>query len=202
MVLKIFAHKAGVVNLDYSFDDDQAHEYNRKLNAWLTLNESQQMWQVIQQKSVTNTKFNAGVSRNVNRINIRILKKPPYYISTNADVLQIKLRTELLLVLPDKIFIIRNSKVGAINYSDININASQIRFVENGTTPKDAQVVDHTWQYVNKNGTPDKRFKNNRQLPVCLYGMVRLTSPSGLNVELQCSNVQKIQNFTALSNTK
>ncbi|WP_407312511.1 DUF4236 domain-containing protein [Desulfosporosinus sp. SB140] len=193
IVLKIMANKSGVVELEYTFDDEKVDEYNRKIGAWTILNESQQMWQIVQQAAVSNTKVNAGASRNINRINIRILKKSPFYIATNVEMLQIKLKKELLLLLPDKIFIIRGTKVGAINYSEVKINTSQIRFVERGTVAKDAQIIDHTWQYVNKNGTADKRFKNNRQLPVCLYGVVHLSSSAGLNVELQCSNLQKVQ---------
>lgn len=195
ITLKIIAYKFGIVDLEYTFDDEKVDEYNRKVSAWMSLNESQQTWQIVQQATVSNTKINAGASRNINRINIRVLKKSPFYIATNVDMLQIKLKKELLLLLPDKIFILSGTKVGAINYSDIKIKTSQIRFIESGSVAKDARIIDHTWQYVNKNGTADKRFKNNRQLPVCLYGMVYLSSSAGLNVELQCSNLQKVQGF-------
>ena len=75
---------------------------------------------------------------------------------------------------------------------------SSVRFVERNGVPKDAQVVGQTWQYVNKNGTPDQRFKNNKQIPVCLYGQVFLRSSSGLNVELQISNIQNARDFEEL----
>lgn len=58
---------------------------------------------------------------------------------------------------------------------------------EEGTLPHDAKVVDRTWQYVNKNGGPDRRFNNNRELPVCLYEDLKLSSASGLNELLQVS---------------
>lgn len=64
------------------------------------------------------------------------------------------------------------------------------RFIESSPVPKDARVVDHTWQYVNKSGGPDKRFKNNRQLPVCLYGELKLQSPTGLNTIIMFSNAE------------
>ena len=85
-----------------------------------------------------------------------------------------------------------------IDYSDFRINVSSVRFVEADPVPKDAQVVGQTWQYVNQNGTPDRRYKNNRQIPVCLYGQVFLRSSSGLNVELQISNIQNTRDFAEL----
>lgn len=60
--------------------------------------------------------------------------------------------------------------------------------------PKDTQIIDYTWQFVNKNGSPDRRY-NNRKLPVCLYSQINITSPEGLNVELQCSNTKIAHEF-------
>ena len=90
------------------------------------------------------------------------------------DLIQIELKKETLLILSDKVFIIRCTKVGAVNYDDLQIQVSSVDFVESDLVSKDAQVVGQTWRYVNKNGTHDKRYKNNQQLPICLYGVVRL----------------------------
>ena len=67
----------------------------------------------------------------------------------------------------------------------MNITAG--RFVEEVTPPRDAMVVDHTWKYVNKSGGPDRRFKDNRELPICLYDEISLSSHSGLNERVQIS---------------
>ncbi|WP_462388382.1 hypothetical protein [Acidovorax sp. Q11] len=61
------------------------------------------------------------------------------------------------------------------------LTGKSIRFIEDGSPPRDAQVIDRTWRYVNKKGGPDKRFKNNRELPVCLYDELQLSSSTGLN---------------------
>ena len=130
-----------------------------------------------------------------------IKKGRPYYINTNVDTIEIDLHNkETLIILPDKVFFVRKRKVGTIDYSDFRISVSSVRFVETDPVPKDAQVVGQTWQYVNKNGTPDQRYKNNKQIPVCLYGQVILRSASGLNVELQISNNQNAKDFAELIN--
>ena len=67
------ANKFGVIEMEYTLDDEKVDEYNLKIGAWTILNESQHMWQIVQQAAVSNTKVNAGASRNINRINIRIL---------------------------------------------------------------------------------------------------------------------------------
>ena len=44
---------------------------------------------------------------------------------------------------------------------------------------------------MNKDGGPDRRFNHNRQLPILLLGVLRLTSSTGLNIELNTSNAQQ-----------
>lgn len=57
-----------------------------------------------------------------------------------------------------------------------------MRYVESESVPGDARIIDQTWQYVNKKGGPDKRFKNNRQLPICAYSQLNLSTSDGLDV--------------------
>lgn len=53
--------------------------------------------------------------------------------------------------------------------------------------PKDSNVIDYTWEYLNKSGGPDKRFQNNRKLPICKYGEMELKSDYGLNTIIMFS---------------
>ena len=46
---------------------------------------------------------------------------------------------------------------------------------------RDATAVDKTWKYVNKDGEQDRRFNDNREIPVLQYLALRFTSDSGLN---------------------
>ena len=197
-VLKVMARSKGAVNLEYDFDAEKEEEHDRRVGAWIILAEGAKEWQVLTETYNSNTKVHAGAGRSLNRVPCTIKKTSPYYLKTNVDLIQIKLKKETLLILPDKVFIIRGTKVGAVNYDDLQIQVSSINFVESDSVPKDAQVIGQTWQYVNKNGTPDKRYKNNRQLPICLYGVVRLRSTSGINVEMHISNIQKSRDFDML----
>ena len=198
-ILKIAAHTAGRVTLEYSFDPEKEDEHTRRIDAWQLLAEGNKEWQVLTERFNNNQKVNAGASRSLKRIACKIVKGHPYYIKTNVDTIQIALHNkESIIILPDKVFFVCKRKVGMIDYSDFRISVSSVRFVERDPIPKDAQVVGQTWQYVNKNGTPDQRFKNNKQIPVCLYGQVFLRSSSGLNVELQISNVQNARDFAEL----
>jgi DNA polymerase-3 subunit epsilon len=80
-----------------------------------------------------------------------------------------------------------------IDYSDLRIFHEQKRFIETSALPGDALQVDHTWQYVNVKGGPDRRFANNRMLPVMLYGRLVITSASGLYWIVQTSRADAAQ---------
>ena len=44
------------------------------------------------------------------------------------------------------------------------------------------------WKYVNKSGDPDRRFKDNYEIPICLYQDMSFFSQSGLNERIQLSS--------------
>ncbi|MER8187185.1 hypothetical protein [Kitasatospora sp. NPDC094015] len=72
-------------------------------------------------------------------------------------------------------------------YSELQAVMREIVFHEGGTVPRDSQQVGTTWQYVNVNGGPDRRFKENPQIPVMLYGRINFTTSSGLDLHWDCS---------------
>jgi hypothetical protein len=77
--------------------------------------------------------------------------------------------------------------VGAIDYKDLKVTASSVSFREGEALPRDATIEGHTWQYVNRDGGPDQRFRSNRSIPIALYGELGFTSSSGLNEVFLCS---------------
>ena len=63
---------------------------------------------------------------------------------------------------------------------------SGTHFTETEHAPREAVLVDKAWAKSNKNGTHDKRSKDDRQLPVMLYGPFSLDGPGGMR-EASCS---------------
>ena len=199
VILKVVARTSGRIDLEYSFDAEKEEEHLRRMDAWQLLVEGDKEWQILTEQQNANVRNHAGASRSSKRAECKIAKAHPFYIKTNVDTIQIILHNkESLIILPDKVLLVRKRKVGAIDYSDFIINVSSTRFVESDSVPKDAQIVGQTWQYVNKNGTPDRRHKDNKQFPVCMYGQITLCSASGLNVELHISNLQNTLDFAEL----
>jgi len=68
-------------------------------------------------------------------------------------------------------------------------------FTEEETVPSDSQVVGRTWAKCNKDGSPDRRFRDNYQIPVVRYGTLLFSSPDGLDVRYICSNARLAEEF-------
>ena len=72
--------------------------------------------------------------------------------------------------------------------------AIQVPFHEDEHVPADARVVGHTWLKANKDNTPDRRFRDNRQIPVALYGWLEFRS-GGLHEAYMVSNADAAAEF-------
>lgn len=195
---KIYAHCALPVSIDYELDEESQINHMQRISAWKQFFSSSRNWQTISSAVVLNQKVNAGAAKSVNRVSVKLSSKAPFFIKSNVEIIVLKLKSEQIVVLPDKLLIIKGRKIGAANYDEVKILTSCGRFIEDGLVPKDAEIIGYTWQYVNKNGSPDRRYSNNRKIPVCLYGYVTIRSDSGLEIQLSCSDKSKISELSQL----
>jgi hypothetical protein len=101
----------------------------------------------------------------------------------------------LFFPLHDRVLVIGARGVAAVSYSSLRLKAHPTRFVESDSVPTDAQIVYHRWRFVNKNGTPDRRFNNNRQIPVAQYEELSIQTASGANEFFHVSRVGAAAGF-------
>ena len=189
IVLKLLISLDWKIDLSYEMDDDNRKKYEY-LNSFLTeMSKNDRLWQVNSLTRVYNTKYNAGAGNSVTRHRVNVVCKMPWYISCNINVFCLNLKSEKIYFTPDRMIVFKNmGGVGSKSYSKLTTDFSFTNFVENEFVPRDAEVVSHTWKYVNKNGGPDRRFNDNRQIPVCRYGGINFKSSDGINIYLECSN--------------
>jgi hypothetical protein len=73
--------------------------------------------------------------------------------------------------------------------------AGLIRFYEEDGVPSDSKVIGQTWAKCNKDGSRDKRFQNNYQIPIAAYASWSLKSAAGLWEEFLLSNPERLETF-------
>lgn len=82
-----------------------------------------------------------------------------------------------------------------LEYKDVNIDFSISRFLEEEDIPDDSNQIGSTWAKVNKDGSPDRRFKGNYEIPILSYGKLVINSETGLSEEYILSNAESAENF-------
>jgi hypothetical protein len=163
--------------------------YQKLHDSFDQLSSSSSKWHVEAEGAVKDRKRNAGATSVIKRTTISLGTGNPPYIKTNVSVPSIPVGKQTLYFFPDKVLIFEPNGVGAVSYPNLRISVESTRFIEDGSVPRDAKVVDRTWKYVNKRGGPDKRFKDNRELPIALYEDLKFTSDTGLNERIEISRV-------------
>lgn len=189
ILLKLLIAQKWKLDLTYEMDDINQKKFAALNEFLIELGNNKRLWQIESFTMVYNTKYNAGAGNNVSRTRITVVKKMPWYIRHNIDIYCLNLKSEKIYFTPDRMLIFKNmGGVGFRRYNDVVANFSTTNFVETEIVPRDSEIVRYTWRYVNKNGGPDKRFKDNRQIPVCKYGEISLKSEDGINILLEFSN--------------
>lgn len=181
--------------LQYKLDEEAKAKFTDIQNAFELLAKSASVWRVISRMPTWDWKRNAGATSLINRKRIRAGYMQPPFIQTRIKVYGLLLDSFQLFFLPDQVLIYQNRKYGAINYPSLTVSVSPTRFIEDGGVPQDSKVVDYTWRYVRKDGGPDRRFSNNRQLPIAQYGYIEFTSETGVNLHFHISNLEYAQQF-------
>ncbi len=178
---------AKTVVLFYAFDPDMESAYGQLHSCAGKLADCAAAWHIEAEGKVLDRKYHAGASNLVRRKQTFVRKAEPPYVKTNIETIAIGVGRQTLHFFPDRVLVYDRNGVGAVGYQELRVSVGTTRFIESDSVPSDAKVVDKTWKYVNKSGGPDRRFKDNRELPVCLYEEISLSSHTGLNELLQIS---------------
>jgi len=110
-------------------------------------------------------------------------------IKTDVPVWGIEVGEESIFFFPEGALIYREDRYDPLPYKSLKVTFSSGRFFEEEDLPDDATVVDHTWRFSRPDGSPDPRYKkDNAKIPIVLYGLLEISSPSGPKVRLGVSD--------------
>jgi hypothetical protein len=188
-VMRVIDRRRKTVVLFYDLEE-AAEQWCRKLyDACEALGRAGAFWHVPSAGASRDTKYTAGAGTVVARTRVRPSVTSLDGFVSNIPLPSIPAGKETLIFLPEVVLVVTDKGAGAVGYDELKVDAATTKFVESQVVPRDARVVDRTWQYVNKRGGPDQRFKDNREIPVAEYGALSFTSQSGLNERFLVSNV-------------
>ncbi|BET67174.1 DUF4236 domain-containing protein [Opitutales bacterium ASA1] len=181
----------------YDLDEEAEARYKALHSAFELLGAVGRLWHIPSRGRVHDAKYHSGASSLVNRTCISVGFTNPPGVVTNIPTPSLQVGSQTMYFFPERVLIYDSRGVGGLGYESIKIEIGTTRFIETEPVPRDSQIVDRTWRYVNKRGGPDKRFKDNTQIPIVLYEEVRFSSATGVNEVLQVSRVGAFAPVTA-----
>jgi Protein of unknown function (DUF4236) len=174
----------------YEVEDLPAARFQALVDSFTALQQCTAHWHVTAQGAVVTTrqyKVNAGAASLLRRDPGRADLTGPPPLASNIAVPSLHASKRSVYFLPDRILIRDGRQYADIPYQNCRISGTATRFIESGRVPGDAERVGTTWKYVNKGGGPDRRYKNNPQLPIMRYGELNFTAQPGFNFIWQTS---------------
>ncbi|MBQ0016297.1 MAG: DUF4236 domain-containing protein [Bacteroidales bacterium] len=87
------------------------------------------------------------------------------------------------------------SSFSVIPYQSLSLEGRKHSLGEDGIVPFDSKKVSTTWKYLDASGMPDKRFSNNKKIPVMEYGYLTMQF-SNYSLRYLFSNSNALIGFT------
>jgi serine/threonine protein kinase len=194
--IRHYDQKKTHVALNYRLGAKERKNYQRLCSGLEALAKVHRLQQVTALQAQRNWKQHAGASQSASFQPVRLLPRHSIsWLKTNIPVWALQRNRLLVVFLPDCILVEKGKKVSAMNYQDLVISSNYSEFMEAGVPPADARILRYAWHYINKNGTPDLRYRNNYQVPVTEATYVNLQSNRGLKLSLQASNRKNAEFF-------
>jgi hypothetical protein len=173
----IYKTKRSKVFIGYALDPAASGRMAEIADALRALRRCSQVWryQVQQSDGRLNWKYNAGDAFKVARLPLAIFNRTIPNVETNVRVHGITFGSQAVYFLPEKILVIDGGTVKNVPYAELQIEVDHLEYVESeGHVYQDSQVIAHRWKFINRDGSQDRRFKDNVELPVVRCGILAI----------------------------
>jgi hypothetical protein len=167
------------------------------ITAFETLKSAQRIWDITAMASVDRVAQRTTARSALTRVAVKFDFAQSDLVRTQHPILRFANLTGRELHIFSGFVMMREASndFALIEFSHFNCQLANSNFIEEGPIPPDAEQVGATWKRANKDGSRDRRFNDNYQIPVMRYGALVLTSPTGLGEVYQVSSYDKAASF-------
>jgi len=157
--------------------------FSRICDAVAALSHSQRIWDTISSVATDRSRERTAATQSIQRQPVGVSLGYCALIQSSLKVPRLMNANggELFLYPAFVLYFVSQEAFALVDIRDLRLDYNPISFMEEQAVPTDAELIGHTWKKANKDGSPDRRFANNYQIPILKYGDLRLTSKSGLN---------------------
>jgi hypothetical protein len=184
------------ISLSYkgNLSDDASARFSEVREALEELVSSQKVWRLPEAAKLPRSR-EVGPTPERETARVGLLETPG--IKADVPVWGIEATDEeSIFFFPEGILLCYDDQYTPLSYNLLKVTISSGRFFEEGDLPEDANVVERTWRFSKPDGSPDPRYKkDNVQIPVVLYTLLEISTPSGVKANLMVSSRQAALRF-------
>ena len=160
--------EATQINVDSQLSEEEKAAYSRLCERFEALLSTDKIWLITDEVLTTQRKAFSNIS--IKRCEASIYVGVFNFLKSAFDIPVLDSGDARYYIYPKFIikatdvchFYVYPNDLGGLTTATVNYQESEAR-------PVDAEFLKYTWQYVNKNGEPDKRYANNSRYPVFKY---------------------------------
>ncbi len=183
------------VTIDINIDENLKSKYDSLKNSFGNLATCSKIWdKTSSQRSNDNR---SAAYNSVTRTQTFVATQKIDFVNASFDALHFKNQNggDIYIYPAFAVLFDDKNNFGLVDLADLKLSFNRTSFLEEEQIPSDTKVIGETWAKVNKNGTPDKRFKDNYRIPIVEYGEIEFKSNTGINEVFMFSNPTKANHF-------
>ncbi|NJK52789.1 MAG: hypothetical protein HC936_08055, partial [Leptolyngbyaceae cyanobacterium SU_3_3] len=186
-----------IIELSFAKNDQVEKAWLNCIDAFNNLIRSERIWDVTHAKKVDRVKERSFASTAIDRKVISSPQRTIDFIKTDIPPLYLLNHNGPDIYIYPRFLVLFKSaqRFGIFDLKEVTVRFSLTNFVETEKVPSDSEIVNYTWAKVNKNGTRDKRFANNYEIPIVSYGNIEIQSGTGLDEYYMFSDAKEVLNF-------
>jgi hypothetical protein len=186
-----------VLDADFGLSDEARSEYLHLLDAYSKLARSQRIWDIATSTDINRVVTRSAATNAITRTLILFSTEKIAEMDSDFQAMHLSNANGGDLFLYPGILAVRKPRGGfaLLDMRDVEIRIGPRNLVEEEGLPGDAEQIGHVCAKANKDGSPDRRFRDNYQMPLMRYGEMTMRSKTGLNEVYMVSDWRALEVF-------
>jgi hypothetical protein len=192
------------ISVNFDMESEIVEPHRRMQVAFDRMAASQRSWNIQTEQNIDRVKARSWAGTVVSRGAARLGRFAASLVDTEDSLLAMEVLRgkSVAYFYPGFVLVVNNqgADFALIDITELGVISTATAFTEAESPPSDAQLVGKTWAKANKNGSRDRRFTNNRELPILRYGSLNISSAGGMNEFFMFSDAEATARFAAVVN--
>jgi len=166
-------------------------------HAFQKLRTSSFIWDITSERDLNYIQLKTAAKKEYKRVKTTLDFETLSFVESDFRAMHFINAKGMDIYLYPKLAIVQShsGKLVVYDYTDFKLTFKRIEFVEEQFHPSDAQLLRMTWQKINANGEPDRRFSDNREVPIYSYGVITFKGLDGFEEAYLFSNAFLAEEF-------